>query len=130
MRRIRGFSLIEVLIGLAILGLVVTVSLAVFLDRDRRLRNAEATILAYQAIANEIELYRHSPYASLAGTKGKPFQSSSSLLALLPDMKDTVRVTQPAAGLKQIAFSIEWNRGTHKAALTIVRSDTGGANLW
>src|SRR4051812_27847652 len=53
MRRQRGFSLAEVLVGVLILGIVVSTSLAVFVERKKRLQQAREVTLAYQVLANE-----------------------------------------------------------------------------
>jgi prepilin-type N-terminal cleavage/methylation domain-containing protein len=52
MRLQRGFTLIETLVGLLILAFILTTSLTVFVERQRRLRHADETIAAYQALAN------------------------------------------------------------------------------
>ncbi|MEA2489261.1 MAG: hypothetical protein QOH21_1053, partial [Acidobacteriota bacterium] len=51
----RGFSLTEVLVALLILTLVITSSLVVFVERNRRMQQASELVLAYQALSNEAE---------------------------------------------------------------------------
>ena len=65
MERQRGFSLIEVLAALLVLAIVITTTMAMFVERQKRMQAANETILAYQAIANEIEYRRRVPYAEL-----------------------------------------------------------------
>ena len=81
--RQRGFSLIEVLAGLVILSIVITTSLAVIYQREQRLREAEGTIRAYQAMSNEVELIRRVPYAQLDARSGTPFEGGLALLTPL-----------------------------------------------
>ena len=63
--RQRGFSLVELLFGLLILTIVITTSLAMFTERTKRLRQANETILVYQALANEAELQRRDTFDDL-----------------------------------------------------------------
>ena len=58
MSKERGFSLVEVLVGLLILTIVITTTIVMFTERHRRLRQANETILAYQALSNEVEIWR------------------------------------------------------------------------
>ena len=52
MSRRRGFSLVEVLVGLLVLTIVITTTIVIFTERNKRLKQANETILAYQALAN------------------------------------------------------------------------------
>jgi prepilin-type N-terminal cleavage/methylation domain-containing protein len=54
-----------VLAALLVLALVITTTMAMFVERQKRMQAASETILAYQAIANEIEVRRRIPYAEL-----------------------------------------------------------------
>ena len=45
MSKARGFSLVEVLVGLLILTIVITTTIVMFTDRQRHLRQANETIL-------------------------------------------------------------------------------------
>ena len=65
MRRQRGFSLIELLFALVVLTIVITTSLAIFVERTNRSQRASELILAYQALSNETEVIRRISYGSL-----------------------------------------------------------------
>src|SRR3954463_14750670 len=62
MPRSRGFSLAETLVALAILAIVITTTIAMFAERTRRLREANETILAFQALSNEAEYWRRESF--------------------------------------------------------------------
>jgi prepilin-type N-terminal cleavage/methylation domain-containing protein len=128
-RREKGFSLIEVLAALLILTLVITMSLAAFVERNKRLRQASEIILAYQALANEAEYRRHIDFAALE-TASPQFISDTSLLAPLAPYGTVVAVQQTRPNVKNVTLTIRWKNGEREAKLGLVRVDTGGTNLW
>lgn len=130
MKRSAGFTLIEVLAGLLILGLVLTTSLAVFYERERRLRHAEEMILAWQSLANEAEVRRFVPYAGLIPGTTEGFLSDPALLASLDGAMPLVRIEQIEPGLKRLSIELRWNQGSRSAALAMLRSDAGGGSFW
>ena len=127
MRDQGGFSLPEVLVALLILTLVITMSLAAFVERNRRLQQASDMILAYQALANEAEYQRRVDYGNLANGA---FRSDSLILMPLGEYGASVRVDQIQTGIKHVTMTIRWRNGKREARLMIVRADTGGSNLW
>jgi prepilin-type N-terminal cleavage/methylation domain-containing protein len=127
--RQRGFSLVEVLAALLILGLVITTTLAVFIERTRRLQQASETLLAYQALANETEVRRRLNFAAL-DTSSPQFISDTTILGPLAPFTTSVTISQASPELKNVVMSIRWNGGKRGAKLSIVRADTGGTNLW
>jgi prepilin-type N-terminal cleavage/methylation domain-containing protein len=127
MRRQRGFSLAEVLVALLILGIVITTSLSVFVERKRRLQQANEIVLAYQALANEAELQRRETFASLAnGT----FKSDTAILTPLKPYATIVRVDPAPPNAKNVTLTIRWRNGQREAKLGIVRVDLGGETFW
>lgn len=124
-----GFTLVEVLIGLLILGLVMTTSLAVFYDREQRIRHAEEVFLVWQAMANEAELLRYRPWASLSAEGSEEFRSDLSILDPLEDVVTTVKTEQIDPQIKSVTLRIEWGNG-RSASTQLIRSHTGGSNLW
>ena len=126
MRSQRGFTLIEVIIAMIILGLIITTSLGIFLERNRRLQQANETILVYQALANEVEVQRRIEFASLVSGD---FQSDTSLLNPLGTYAAHVTVAQRGPTRKNVQLSISWSHNRH-AVLDLSRTDTGGSNLW
>ena len=129
MRDQRGFSLVELLVAFLILTLVITMSLAAFLERSRRLQQASEIVLAYQALANEAEYRRRIDYGDLE-TAEPEFRSSTEILAPLEPFATIVTVTPSKPGVKNVLMTIRWRNGERQARLELVRVDTGGTNLW
>lgn len=130
MSRDRGFSLIETLVGLLILAFVLTTSLAVFGERQRRLRSADELIVVYQALANEAEVSRVVPFSSLSpGTTS--FRSDTSILSGLAGVTTSVTVQPWKGGARLVEMTIEWNDGARSETMSVVRVDTGpGGSFW
>ena len=129
MREERGFSLIEVLAAMLILTLVITMSLAAFVERNRRLRQASEIVLAYQALANEAEYRRRIDFAAL-DSASVAFISDTALLAPLAPYGATVSVERTSSHVKNVTMTVRWMNGAREAKLGLVRVDTGGTNLW
>lgn len=127
--RQRGFSLAEVLFALLVLTIVITTTLAMFVERQRRLRNANETILAYQVLANETEVRRRIDWIDLEASPAT-FITGTELLGPMAPYTTAVKVERTSPFLKKVTMSIEWRGGERRAALSIVRADTGGSNLW
>lgn len=128
MHRQRGFSLAEVMVAFLILTIVLTVSFAAFLQRNKRLQQASEIVLAYQALANEAEFQRRVRYDDLASRTS--FLSETNLLAPMAPFGTAIRVDQTRPGVKNVTMTIRWNNGEREARLALVRVDTGGTNLW
>ncbi len=125
----RGFSLVEVLVGLLILAIVITTTIVMFTERQRRLRQANETILAYQALSNESEIWRRIDFLQL-DNQLPTFQSDTSILAPLTPFSTSVRVDTARTDVKNVTFTIRWANAQRQAKLSIVRVDTGGSGLW
>ena len=124
-----GFTLVEVMTAILILGLVITTSLAVFLQRTRRIQQAGELILAYQALQNESEVRRRINFNELDGAQ-PTFLSDTSLLAPLGDPQTHVSVSAQSPTVKDVTMWIVWRGGKQRASLSLIRVDTGGTNLW
>lgn len=125
----RGFTLLEVLVAFAILMFVVMMSLAAFLERNRRLQQAREIILAYQALSNEAEYRRRMPFQGLE-TEPASFVSDTAILQPLTPYTATVSVEPGTEAVKHVTMTIRWREGAGEAKLGLVRVDTGGSNLW
>ena len=132
MRKSRGFSLIEVLVGLLILAIVITTTISMFAERQKRLRQANETILAYQALANEAEIWRRINFSKLDDVSAKKptFQSDTTILSPLAPFSTSVKVDTARADVKNVTLTVRWNNAQRTAKLGIVRVDTGGSSLW
>ena len=129
MRHQRGFSLVEILVAFLILTIVITTTLAAFVERNRRLQQASEIILAYQALANEAEYRRRMSYAKLE-SEPVEFVSDVAVLDPLKPFATLVSVKEVQPGIKAVLMTIRWKEGQRQAKLELVRVDTGGSNLW
>jgi len=127
--RQRGFSLVEILAALLILAVVITTTIAMFGERQKRLRQANETILAYQALANEAEYWRRVRFSDIDGTP-PVFMSNTAIITPMQPYAAAVRVDTPRPDIRNVTLSLTWNSGQNHASLALVRVDTGGGNLW
>jgi prepilin-type N-terminal cleavage/methylation domain-containing protein len=130
MRRERGFSLAELLAALLILTVVITVSMAAFLERNRRQQQARELIAVYQVLANEAEHWRRIPYNQL-GDPPLEFRSDTQLLGILGGYGTAVGVVDvEPPNVKRVTLTVRWQNGKREARVGIVRVNTGGGPLW
>ena len=129
-RSSRGFSLVEVMAALLILSFVLITSLAVFVERQRRLQRADELIVVTQALVNETEVLRHEPYSSLHPGAAQPFTTTTEILGSLPSAETEVKVEQWKPGVKLVTLTVRWREGTASQSLQLVRADTGGGTFW
>jgi prepilin-type N-terminal cleavage/methylation domain-containing protein len=127
--RERGFSLAELLMALLILTLVITMSMAAFIERNRRQAQAREIILVYQALANESEYWRRIDFDALDEPKPK-FWTETTLLNPIGPHAAIVAVTKKGAFRRDVTLTIRWAGGKREARLGIVRVNTGGSSLW
>ena len=114
--------------ALLILMVITTTSLAVFVERMNRSQQASELILAYQALANEAEVVRRIGYDSLDNLDDI-FASSTEIIEPLRPFSTEVDVALVRPGVKSVKMTIRW-RATREASITLLRTDTGGTNLW
>ena len=90
---------------------------------------AECAILVYQALSNEAEIWRRIDFAQLDNQQ-PVFQSDMSILRPLAPFNAAVKIDTPRADIKNVTFTVRWNKGQRQARLAILRADTGGSGLW
>lgn len=128
--RERGFSLAELLMAMLILTIVITTSMAAFLERNRRQQQAREIIAAYQALANEAEYWRRIPFDDLEKEQEKNFHSDLAILNSLGDYNTIVAVARVEPTIRKVTLTVRWAEGKRQARLGVVRVDTGGSSLW
>ena len=114
---------------MVILALVITSSLAVLVERAKRQREATETILAYQALANEVEVRRRMNFTEL-DTAPPKFVTDTLILIPLAPYLTKVSIDQPSTDVKNLTLQVIWQHGKRTATLHISRVNTGGSNLW
>lgn len=119
----------ELLVALLILTVVITTTIYMFTQRNQHLREANETILVYQVLANEAEIWRRINFAELEG-RAPNFQTDTTLLKAIDPFTAVVKIDKPRADIKQVTLTIRWRNGSKEARLALVRADTGGTNLW
>ena len=133
----RGYSLPELLVALVILGIVITTTIAMFARRSQYLRESSETILVWQTLWNEMEIWRRLNWAGLESQPPK-FQSDLSLLAPLGPVVTNVDVKIAADDphIKNVTLTVQWQYDAmakiykRNAHVSVLRADTGGSNLW
>jgi prepilin-type N-terminal cleavage/methylation domain-containing protein len=137
MKAKRGYSLPELLVALVILAIVITTTIAMFARRSQYLRESSETILVWQAMWNEMEIWRRLPWNGLESQSPK-FQSDLSILAPLGTVDTNVDVTvsKDDPHIKNVTLTVRFEYNAAKkiykrnAHLSLLRADTGGTNLW
>lgn len=87
-------------------------------------------MLAWQTLANESELVRRTPFASLGALHRQPFRSDLELVDSLGGVSSMIEVSDSKPMLKEVVLKLTWDDGRRNATVTVLRSDTGGTNLW
>lgn len=124
MRGARGFTLIEVLFALLIIGFVLTTSLAIFYEREQRLRAAEDLVIASQAAAVETEYLRQAAWGSLVAGD-REWLSAPSILARLRNPSTRVLIENELY-YKRLTVEVVWNDGRSRHVHVLHRTDVDG----
>src|SRR5258708_35118785 len=117
MRNERGFSVAEVLVALLIVAVAIATTLSMCTERQRRMRLATETMIAYQVLANEVEFWRRQPFSFLDDPTNQNFQTPPTLIAALAPYVATVKVDNTNDDGHQGTFSIKWGSGNLEAKL-------------
>ncbi|MFN2442666.1 MAG: type II secretion system protein [Thermoanaerobaculia bacterium] len=125
-----GFSLIETLIAILILGIVITTSLFVYYERERRMVEAGEVMLVWQVLGNEAEARRYASWATQAPGPPQSFYTDLALLGSLEDPIAEAEVEQVDAETRRILLRVSWREGRREAMAEVIRTNTGGSPLW
>src|SRR5437588_3246191 len=133
----RGYTLPELLVALLILAIVLTTTIAMFARRSQYLRESSETVLVWQAMWNEMEIWRRLDWSGLEAEPPK-FQSDLAILAPLGtvDTKVDVVLSKDDPHIKNVTLTVLWEYDKsnkiykRNAHLSLLRADTGGTNLW
>jgi prepilin-type N-terminal cleavage/methylation domain-containing protein len=103
-----GFSLLELVVSAAVMGVIIVAIYGFFGSVREINRYANNLVIANQALQQQVEIYRNTPYAGIAvGT-----QNLNSALTAYPSLKNgtmSAVVTEPqVTGYKQIAFTLSY----------------------
>ncbi|MFN2237755.1 MAG: type II secretion system protein [Thermoanaerobaculia bacterium] len=128
--RSEGFSLIETLIAILILGIVITTSLFVYYERERRMVEAGEVMLVWQVLGNEAEARRYASWAMQAPGSVQPFYTDLALLGQLEGVVAEAAVEQVDSETRRILLRVSWRDGRREAIAEVIRTDTGGDTLW
>ncbi len=124
-RTARGFSLLEVVIAIAIIAVAVVAASAVFQRVPVNGREVRDQDLALKIARNEVEMLRGSGYGALPASG--PF--SNPLLSSLRSGAGAVAVTDLNAKTKQVAVTVSWqgadSAGRSISLTTLVTQNSG-----
>lgn len=129
-RESRGFSLVETLVALLILGIVITTGLAALYGREARIREGAQMVLVWQALGNEAVARRHQAWGTLAPGTETSFLSDLSILAPLDDPSAVAAVESVSPSVQKVTLTVSWGGGKRAARAVLYRTDTGGGSLW
>lgn len=123
MRASRGFSLIEVVISIFIVGIMIFMSNAILLGSPL-IQNAKNQDIALKIVVNEMEGLRALGYSSLPASG--PF--SDDLLTSLPSGSANIIVSDFNEDTKKVVATVEWTeKGTQKSvSLSTLITKIGG----
>ena len=102
----RGYTLPELLVALLILAIVLTTTIAMFARRSQYLRESSETVLVWQAMWNEMEIWRRLDWS---GLEAEPPKFQSDLAILAPFRR------------RKVAVSLNWGRTEVKHSNEVFR---------
>jgi len=114
---IRGFTLLEILVALAILGIAITVVLQLFSANLRALSVSEdyiAAVTKAEATMREILDDENLSEQSWSKTTDDDYRLDVSITETLKDRTENLQVQ-----MLEIALTVHWEKGAKKRALTL-----------
>lgn len=118
MRDQRGFTLVEIVITIVVLGLVMTGLGTLFITIQRVQAQATYTEMANRAAQREVESLRNSSYNNL--TPGQTINFTSELPDTLPaGATGSVAVSEPVSGLRKVDVTVTYTYGGSTKNVTL-----------
>ena len=109
-RNERGFTLLEAMAAIAIVGLALLASTGFMMRRAQLGRQLDAHVLVSQALASEMDTVLATMPASL--TPGShPWRSSADRGLRLPHARGVVHVIADQPGLRLVRVELTWGDG-------------------
>lgn len=121
----KGFSLIELLVTLAVISIAILAIYEVFLFTLKTTRQARNVTYAYQAAEEEREIIKNTAFSSLVNQSGGSFLDQTQSLSRLPDGQGqlTIEDYNGDSKVKKILVRVLWleSNGTKEYTLTTLR---------
>jgi prepilin-type N-terminal cleavage/methylation domain-containing protein len=106
--RRRGFTIVELICTLILLGVVFTVTISVLTAVGRERRSTEQRQYALQHAANLLEHATAQDWSKLPEGPQELPTASADLQALLPELDQRLEVTKATEGAKRLTVSVRW----------------------
>jgi prepilin-type N-terminal cleavage/methylation domain-containing protein len=121
-RRRRGFSLIEVMIGLVIMLIALAAAAALSINNARLVQRNQLSVHAANLAEWKMEQLRNATFATLAsGTDAAPLNSSGGTAnpAGIFTRSWTIFDNTPDVGLKSVLITVQWSQFTETQTYTL-----------
>lgn len=112
-----GFTIVEVLITIAFLGLSIVGISNIFLGVQTIQRNAAYTDIATRAAQRQIESLRSNNYSSL--TPGQTITFTNDIPATLPSRTGIAVVSEPSPDIRRIDATVTYKINNNTRTITI-----------
>jgi type II secretory pathway pseudopilin PulG len=104
----RGFTIVELISTLILLGVVFTVSISVLAAVARERRSTEQRQYALQHAANLLEHATARGWSALPSGPQELASASADLQTLLPELDQRLEVTEADDHAKRLTVSVRW----------------------
>lgn len=105
-----GFTLVELLVGIILIGIVAGLTSSMFSTIHRTQRQTNYTEVATRAAQREMESLRNNNYNSLDA--GQTINFTNQLPPVLKNASGIVTVSEPNSELKRVDISVKYSDGS------------------